>query len=331
MAPVGGGDDRGHRADQGGDPAREDLAGRLERVLRRLAGGARGAELGVPAPLRAGGPGPGDGQPEPHHAVLGDPGHRAGAGGRSRLQPPRGRAGALHRALRDQGRGRGSAGRGGPDGGDGAGGGAALPHPAPPQGGRGGLDRPRGGEARRGADAQRRAAAGDERGGRQVRRGRTDPAVRAAVGGGDEARGGAAGEIPGQDRGLHEGHGGAGDGLRRRARHRQVAGEHDPHQQRLHGDRPRQAGPDPDDPRRGAGARGDRDRAERAAGLDLEADAGVHPGAARQGPRLPGADRRRGDQPRVQLPRAVPGRQGIRRGSTSPASSTARMLSRAWR
>ena len=206
------------------------------------------------------------------------------------------------------------AGRRRPDRGDGARGGAALPHPAPPQGRRRGADRPQRGEDRRGADAQRGAAAGDEGGRRQVRRRRTDPAVRAAVGRGDEARGRAAGEIPRQDRGLHEGHGRAGDGVRRRARHRQVAGQHDPHEQRLHRRRPRQAGADPDDRRRRPGARRDRDRPVGAAGVDLQADARLHPGAARQGPALPRADRRRGDQPRVQLPRAVPGRQGLRGG-----------------
>ena len=63
-----------------------------------------------------------------------------------------------------------------------------------------------------------------------------------------------------------------------------------------------------------AGARGDRDRPVGAARLDLQADARVHPGAARQGPLLPGADRRRGDQPRVRLPRAVPRRQRLRGG-----------------
>ena len=63
-----------------------------------------------------------------------------------------------------------------------------------------------------------------------------------------------------------------------------------------------------------AGARGDRDRALRAARLDLQADARLHPGAAREGPRLPGADRRRGDQPRVRLPRAVSRRQRLRGG-----------------
>ena len=53
-------------------------------------------------------------------------------------------------------------------------------------------------------------------------------------------------QLPGQARGLHQGHGRAGHGVRRRARHRQVARQHDPHQQRLHGGRPRQAGADRD-------------------------------------------------------------------------------------
>ena len=39
VAPVGGRDDRGHPPDQGRDPGREDLARRLQRVLRRLAAG----------------------------------------------------------------------------------------------------------------------------------------------------------------------------------------------------------------------------------------------------------------------------------------------------
>ena len=96
-------------------------------------GRARGAELGVPAPLRGRGPRPGDGQPQPHHPLLGDPRCRARAGRRPRVQPPRGRAGEVHRALRVQGpRGR-RPGSGRPDRGHGAGGGAALPHPAPPR------------------------------------------------------------------------------------------------------------------------------------------------------------------------------------------------------
>ena len=241
-------------------PSGEDLAGGLQRLLRRLPGRAGGAQLGVPAPLRRRGAGPGDGQPQPHHALLGDLRRRARAGRRPRLQPPRGRAGEVHRALRVKGRGGGRRGRRRSDRGDGARGGASLPHPAPPQGGRRGVDRSERGEDRRRADAQRGAAAGDEGGRRQVRRRRTDPAVRAAVRRGDEEGGRAAGEIPRQDRGLHEGHGRAGDRVRRRARHRQVARQHDPHEQRLHGRRPRQAGADPDDRRRRPGARGDGDR-----------------------------------------------------------------------
>ena len=62
----------GIKAIKAADPAREDLAGGLERLLRRLARRARGAQLGVPAPLRRGGARPGDGQPQPHHALLGD-------------------------------------------------------------------------------------------------------------------------------------------------------------------------------------------------------------------------------------------------------------------
>ena len=46
---------------------------------------------------------------------------------------------------------------------------------------------------------------------------------------------------------------------------------------------------------------------------------------------VPGADRRRGDQPRLRPPHPLPARQGVRRASTSRASSTARTRSRAWR
>ena len=60
-------------------------------------------------------------------------------------------------------------------------------------------------EDRRGPDAQRRAAAGDEGGRRQVRRRRADPAVRAAVRRGDEARGRAARELPRQLEGYTKG------------------------------------------------------------------------------------------------------------------------------
>ena len=243
-------DDRRDPADQGADPRRQDLARRLERLVRRRPAGAQRAQQRVPAPLRRGRPGPRDGQPEPHHALRGDSRARARARRRPGVQPPRGRAGALHRALRVKGSVRGGCRQGRPDRGHGARGGAALPHPAPQEGGRRGLDRRERREDRGGPDAEQRAAAGDEGSRRQVRRRRADPAVRAPVGGGDEARRRPARALSGQARGLHEGHGRGRDRVRRRARHRQVAGQHDPHQQRLHGRRPRQAGTDPDDSRR---------------------------------------------------------------------------------
>ena len=272
VAAVRRRDDRGHPRDQGGAARRQDLAGRLQRLLRHRAAGALGPELRLPAPLRRGRPGPRDGQPEPHHALRRDRRGRARAGRRPRLQPPRGRARALHRPLRVDGPA-GGRGVGQPHRGHGARGGAALPHPAPQARGRGGPDRQVGREDRRGPDAQRGAAAGHEGGRRQVRRRRADPAVRAPERRGHEARGRPARAVPRQGRGLHEGHRRARDRLRRRARHRQVAGQHDPHQQRLQGRRPRQAGPDRHDPRRRAGARRDRDRPLGAARLDLQADA----------------------------------------------------------
>ncbi len=111
------------------------------------------------------------------------------------------------------------------------------------------IDRTRG-EDRRRTDAQRRAPASDEGGRRQVRRRRADPAVRAPVGGSHEARGRAARAVPRPHRGLHERDRRHRNRVRRRPRHRQVTGQHDPDQQRLHGRRPRQAGADLGDPRR---------------------------------------------------------------------------------
>ena len=231
--------------------------------------------------------------------------------------------------FESQGRG-GRGGGGRPDRGHGARGGAALPHPAPQEGRRRGLDRRVGREDRRGPDAQRRAAAGDEGGRRQVRRRRADPAVRAAERRGHEAGGRAAREVPRQHRGLHEGHGRARDRVRRRARHRQVARQHDPHEQRLHGRRPRQAGPI--ETILEAAKEHDAD----AIGLSalLVSTSKQMPLCVQelheQGLEVPGADRRRGDQPRLRPARALPdGRSPTT--STSPASSTARTRSRAWR
>ena len=138
---VRGRDDRGHPADQVRAAGREDVARRLQRVASASALPARiGPELRLPASLRRGRARPGDGQPEPHHALRRDPGRRARARRRPRLQPPRRRAGDLHPALRGQGPGgRGRGGR--PDRGHGARGGAALAHPAPQARRRGGADR----------------------------------------------------------------------------------------------------------------------------------------------------------------------------------------------
>ena len=54
-------------------PGREDLARRLQRLLRHRPARARGPELRLPAPLRRGRARPRDGQPEPHHALRRDP------------------------------------------------------------------------------------------------------------------------------------------------------------------------------------------------------------------------------------------------------------------
>ena len=107
-------------------------------------------------------------------------------------------------------------------------GGAALEDPAPEEGGSGGAGGSGDPGARDGArrerrarprcrrGAQRRTAAGHEGGGRQVRRGRADSALRAAERGGDEEVGRTAGDVSGEGRGADEGEGGARHGLRRR-------------------------------------------------------------------------------------------------------------------
>ena len=59
--------------------------------------------------------------------------------------------------------------------------------------------------------------------------------------------------------------------------------------------------------------RGGRHRPVRAAGVDLQADADLRAGAALARARVPGAGGRRGDQPRLRPPHALPGWQGVRR------------------
>ena len=176
-----------------------------------------------------------------------------------------------------------------------------------------------------------RAAAGDEGGRRQVRRRRADPAVRAPVGRGDEARGRPARAVPGQARGLHEGHGRGRHRVRRRPRHRQVTGQHDPHQQRLHGRRPRQAGPDL---RRSSTRPSSTMRPRSGCRALLVSTSKQMPACVQelhaQGRDVPGADRRRRDQPQFRPADPVPARHRVRRDLRSPASSTARTRSRGW-
>ena len=154
--------------------------------------------------------------------------------------------------------------------------------------------------------------------------------VRAPERRGHEARRRAARAVPRQARGLHQGHGRAGDGLRRRARHRQVAGQHDPDQQRLHGRRPRQAGADLDDPRRRQGAQGDRDRPVRAAGVAPPSRCRWR---SRSCTRRASSTRCCSAAPRsTASSRCAPPTRRARSptSSTTRASSTARTPSRAW-
>src|SRR5438270_6894605 len=72
---------------EAGGPAGEDVAGRLERLVRRGPAGSRGAQLRLPPPRRRGRARPGDGQPEPHHPVQRDLRGGARARRRTRLQP----------------------------------------------------------------------------------------------------------------------------------------------------------------------------------------------------------------------------------------------------
>ena len=68
----------------------------------------------------------------------------------------------------------------------------------------------------------------------------------------------------------------------------------------------------------------------RAARLDLEADARMRAGAARARAAVPGADRRRRDQPQLRPAHPLPAAAPSPTTSTSRASSTARTPSRAW-
>ncbi len=114
--------------------------------------------------------------------------------------------------------------------------------------------------------------------------------------------------VPRPARGPGQGHGRAGDGVRRRARHRQEPGRHHPLEQRLHGARPGPPGADQRDHGRPSRA-GRRDRAVGAARVDVAADAARLHELDHRGVHVPGARRRRGDQPLVRPADHVPGRR----------------------
>ena len=130
-------------------------------------------------------------------------------------------------------------------------------------------------------------------------------------------------------RGLHQGQGRARDGVRRRARHRQVARQHDPLEQRLHRVRSRQAGAGEHDHREGArGRTPTRSGCRRCSCRRRSRCRCACRSSTGAGMKIPGADRRRGDQSALRPARAVRrGRARVR----ARACSTARMRSRAWR
>ena len=96
-------DDRGHPPHQAGAARHQDDPRRLQRLLRPAAGRARGAELGLPLPLRAGRPRPGDRQLGEARALRLDPGGGAAPGGGpdlvARRRPDRRLRGALPRQV----------------------------------------------------------------------------------------------------------------------------------------------------------------------------------------------------------------------------------------
>ena len=116
--------------------------------------------------------------------------------------------------------------------------------------------------------------------------------------------------------GPDQGQGRAGDGLRRRPRHRQEPGQHDPLEQRLHGLRPGQAG--------AAQHRSSTRRVE--VGADAIGLSALLVSTSKQMPlcvqeldarglTFPVLDRRRGDQPRLRPAHALPGgRRALRAG-----------------
>ena len=145
-------DDRGHPRDQAraARRARPRSASRTSRsASRRPARAVLNSRL--PAPLRRGRPRPRDGQPEPHHPVRRDlDGTSASSPTTSSSTAARTRWSSFIAHFEAKGEAETAQARRRPDRGHGARGGAALPHPAPPQGRHRGLDRPLRREDRRG-------------------------------------------------------------------------------------------------------------------------------------------------------------------------------------
>ena len=120
----------------------------------------------------------------------------------------------------------------------------------------------------------------------------------------------------------------ARDRVRRCARHRQVARQHDPDQQRLHGRRPRQAGPDRHDPRRGREHQATRSGSPRCSSRPPSrcrcASQELHSRGLEYPLLVGGAAINRSSAAAIYPDGKDPTR------STSRASSTARMRSRGW-
>ena len=194
-----------HPPDQAGIARRADRPGREQRVLRRLAGAARRAQQRLPVSRRAGRAGHGDRQSGPHHALCRNPAGTAQARRRPDLQQRSRRPAALHPVLRAE---RGPAWRQGsrrPHRRHDRRGSPALADRPSQEGRRRGPGRYLPDPARRGWRAQQRPAAGHEGSRGQVRRGRADPALRAAKRRGDEEVRGLPGNLHGEGRRLHQG------------------------------------------------------------------------------------------------------------------------------
>ena len=324
----GGDPPRRHRDDRGDPGDRPALPGRqlhprhLQRLLRPQPGRPPGAQLGVPARVRAGRPDQRDRARQQDPADGEDP--RRAARGRARpgLRPPRARATTRCRSSSSCSRASTSPARGRPGPQELA----ALPLDERLKrriidGERNGLEADLDealAVAVGAVDHQRHPARRHEGRRRAVRLRPDAAAVRAPVRRGHEDRGGLPRAAHGEDRRRRQGPHRARHRQGRRARHRQEPGRHHPVQQRLRGRQHRHQAADQRDPRRRRGAQGRRDRHVRAAGQDH----GHHEGepAGDDHPRrrraVAGPARRRRADPRLR--RGRPAGAVRRRGALRP-------------